>query len=90
MLTHGQSDFFIQYVDPDTHRVRSYYPDFLIKKPDDSYVMIEIKGEHMIDSENVQAKKEYAQMIAEASNMSYELILGKQAQAGTFDRDFLN
>jgi len=89
MLTHGQSDFFIQYVDPDTHRVRSYYPDFLIKKPDDSYVMVEIKGEHMVDSENVQAKKEYAQMIAEASNMSYELILGKQAQAGTFNRDFL-
>lgn len=89
MLTHGQSDFFIQYVDPDTHRVRSYYPDFLIKKSDDSYVMIEIKGEHMVDSENVQAKKEYAQMIAEASNMSYELIRGKQAQEGTFDRDFL-
>src|SRR5690606_31553248 len=29
MLTHGQSDFFIQYIDPDSHTVRSYYPDFV-------------------------------------------------------------
>ena len=36
MLTHGQSEFYIQYVDPDTHRVRSYYPDFLIRKKDGS------------------------------------------------------
>ena len=90
MLTHGQSEFFIQYVDPETHRVRSYYPDFLIKKLDGSYVIVEIKGDNMKDSENVQAKKEYAQMIAQASGMTYEFILGSQAQAGTFDRRFLD
>lgn len=88
MLTHGQSEFFIQYVDPDTHRVRSYYPDFLIRKADGSLVMIEVKGENMIDHPTVKAKQEYAEMIAKASNvpMSYEVIPGKQAQAGTFDR----
>jgi type III restriction enzyme len=32
MLTHGQSDFFIQYIDPDSHTVRSYYPDFLFER----------------------------------------------------------
>lgn len=92
MLTHGQSDFYIQYVDPDTHRVRSYYPDFLIKKTDGSYVMVEIKGENMIDDPTVLAKKEYAEMIAEASDveMCYELIPGKQAQSGSFDRSIIN
>ncbi|MBV5323607.1 type III restriction endonuclease, partial [bacterium] len=30
MLTHGQSDFFVQYIDPDSHTIRSYYPDFLM------------------------------------------------------------
>ena len=31
MLTHGQSDFFIQYIDPDSRTVRSYYPDFIAR-----------------------------------------------------------
>ena len=91
MLTHGQSEFFIQYVDPDTHRVRSYYPDFLIRKKDGSLVMVEIKGENMIDHPTVKAKQEYAEMIAKASDveMSYEIIPSKQAKDGNFDRSFL-
>lgn len=32
MLTHGQSDFFIQYIDPDSRTVRSYYPDFIFQR----------------------------------------------------------
>lgn len=92
MLTHGQSDFFIQYVDPDTHQVRSYYPDFLVRKNDGSLVMVEIKGEHMIDHPTVKAKQEYAEMMAKASDidMSYTIIPGKQAKDGTFDRSFMN
>jgi len=92
MLTHGQSEFFIQYVDPETHRVRSYYPDFLIKNKDGSLVMIEIKGENMIDHPTVKAKQEYAEMIAKANDisMSYKMIPGKQAKDGNFDRSFMN
>tara|TARA_R110002049_G_scaffold102595_1_gene248248 strand:+ start:17819 stop:20476 length:2658 start_codon:yes stop_codon:yes gene_type:complete len=92
MLTHGQSEFYIQYVDPDTHRVRSYYPDFLIRKKDGSLVMIEVKGENMIDHPTVKAKQEYAEMMAKASDveMSYQIIPGKQAENGNFDRSFLN
>ena len=92
MLTHGQSEFYIQYVDPDTHRVRSYYPDFLIKKKDGSLVMIEVKGENMIDHPTVKAKQEYAEMIAKASkvSMSYEIIPSMQARDGNFDRKFLD
>lgn len=91
MLTHGQSDFYIQYVDPDTHRVRSYYPDFLIRKRNGALVMIEIKGEHMIDHPTVKAKQEYAEMIAKASeiDMAYEIIPSKQAKEGNFDRTVL-
>ena len=29
MLTHGESDFFISYIDPTSHTVRKYFPDFL-------------------------------------------------------------
>lgn len=47
MLTHGQSDFFIQYIDPDSRTVRSYYPDFIFQReePDGSmkYVIAEVK-----------------------------------------------
>lgn len=30
MLTHGQTDFYIEYIDPDSHTVKRYYPDFLV------------------------------------------------------------
>lgn len=90
MLTHGQSDFVIQYVDSETQTVRSYYPDFLIKKPDGSYVIVEIKGEHMLDSQNVQDKKTYAEMMSKEGEMSYAIIPGKLAKDGSFDRAFLN
>ncbi|HFI6399265.1 TPA: TnsA endonuclease N-terminal domain-containing protein, partial [Escherichia coli] len=90
MLTHGQSDFVIHYVDSDTQRVRSYYPDFLIKKQDGSYVMIEVKGEHMIDSQNVKDKKEAAELMGVSAGIGYEIIPGKSAAIGSYGRDFLN
>ncbi|WP_154051859.1 DEAD/DEAH box helicase family protein [Enterobacter hormaechei] len=90
MLTHGQSDFVIHYVDSDTQRVRSYYPDFLIKKKDGSYVMIEVKGEHMIDSQNVKDKKEAAELMGVSAGIGYEIIPGKSATMGSYGRDFLN
>jgi len=55
----------------------SYYPDFLFRKEDDSYVIVEVKGEHQIDDPVVQAKKDFASQIAIASGMSYKMIGGK-------------
>ncbi len=85
MLTHGQSDFFIQYIDPDSHTVRSYYPDFIFlrEEPDGSekYVIVEVKGDHQIDDAVVQAKKEFAQQIAVASGMEYRIIKSSDADA---------
>jgi type III restriction enzyme len=74
MLTHGQSEFSINYIDPESHTVRSYYPDFLIQLEDGSYEIIEIKGDNKIDDSIVQAKAEYASQLASSSNMVYKLI----------------
>ena len=83
MLTHGQSDFFIQYIDPDSRTVRSYYPDFVFirKEPDNSekFVIVEVKGDHQIDEAVVQAKKDFAQQIAVASGMEYRIIKSTDA-----------
>lgn len=86
MLTHGQSDFVISYIDPISHTVRNYYPDFLVKKKTDNgqdeYVIIEVKGDHQIDDSVVNAKAQYARQIAGASGMSYKIIKGSEANAG--------
>lgn len=60
MLTHGQSDFVIHYVDPESHTVRSYYPDFLVQKTDGSYVIVEVKGDNLVNDAVVKAKAAYA------------------------------
>jgi hypothetical protein len=83
MLTHGQSDFFIQYIDPDSHTVRSYYPDFVfLRKEQDGtekYVIVEVKADNQIDDAVVQAKKDFAQQIAVASGMEYRIIKSTDA-----------
>lgn len=82
MLTHGQSDFLIRYIDPESHTVRSYYPDFLVKlnSEKEEYLIIEVKGDNKIDDSIVKAKAEYASQIAGASGMKYLMIKGTEAQ----------
>lgn len=80
MLTAGQTEFMINYIDPESNTVRSYYPDFLVQKKDGSYIIIEVKGENKIDDAVVLAKKEYAQQIASASSMDYIIVPGKQTK----------
>ena len=83
MLTHGQSDFFVQYIDPDSKTVRSYYPDFVFlrKEPDGSekYVIVEVKGDHQINDAVVQAKKDFANQVADASGIEYRIIKSTDA-----------
>jgi type III restriction enzyme len=86
MLTHGQSEFYIQYIDPDSHAIRSYYPDFLFQKDDKSYVIVEVKGDNLIDDPVVQAKKEFAEQMAVASGMTYRIIKGSEARAGQYSQ----
>lgn len=88
MLTHGQSDFFIQYIDPDSRTVRSYYPDFIFQReePDGSlkYVIVEVKADNQIEDAVVQAKKDFAQQIAVASGMEYRIIKSTDADKRHF------
>ena len=81
MLTHGQSEFNINYIDPVSHTVRTYYPDFLIKHNDESYTIYEVKGDNMIDDEVVLAKANYAQQMAVASGMKYEMVKGSEVNS---------
>ena len=84
MLTHGQSDFYIQYIDPESHAVRRYYPDFLMQKADGSWTIVEVKGDNMIEDQIVQAKASATQQRASASHMSYKIIKGSEASAGQY------
>lgn len=84
MLTHGQSEFFIQYIDPESHTVRSYYPDFLVRKEDGSLLIIEVKGDNKVDDPVVRAKQDYARQMAGASAIGYEMIRGSDALKGNY------
>ena len=88
MLTHGQSDFYIQYIDPDTRALRSYYPDFLVQKADGSWVIVEVKGDNKIDDPVVREKQRFAEQIAVASGMKYKIIRGSEAAHGSIDYFF--
>lgn len=90
MLTHGQSEFFIQYIDPESHTIRSYYPDFLMQRTDDTYIIVEVKGDNVIEDPIVLAKKEFAEQIAGASNMTYKMIKGNDAMDSRYEMLFLD
>lgn len=82
MLTHGQTDFYIQYIDPDSNTVRNYYPDFLIEKNNGEYLIVEVKGDNKIEDPVVLAKERAAREIATASKMEYRIIRGSKVMSG--------
>ena len=88
MLTHGQTDFFIQYIDPDSRTVRSYYPDFLFLRKEadgtEKYVIVEVKADNQIADAVVLAKKDFARQIAVASGMEYQIIKATDAKEGHY------
>lgn len=88
MLTHGQSDFFIQYIDPDSHTVRSYYPDFILEREEADgsykYVIVEVKADNQIEDAVVQAKRYFAEKIAVASGMEYRILKSTDADKGHY------
>ena len=74
MLTHGQSDFRINYIDPDTHGVRSYYPDFLILTKSGEWLVVEVKAAMNMDDPIVLAKQAFAESVLKASKIQYKMI----------------
>ena len=81
MLTAGQTEFFVHYLDPDSHALRTYYPDFLVELEGGRYLVVEIKGDNMIDDPVTLAKKAYAEKMAAENRMGYVLIPGSKAAA---------
>ncbi len=75
----GQTEFNVHYINPSSNALRTYYPDFLIELEDSAYFIAEIKGENMLDDLVTQAKKEYAEKMAEENKMQYLVIRSKQA-----------
>ena len=78
MFTANQGDLSIHYYDPESGRIRQYYPDFLAKLDDDSYELIEVKGDNKIDDSVVRAKAEAAEEMSVASGMRYKMYAGSQ------------
>lgn len=76
MFTSNQGDLSVYYYDPESGRIRQYYPDFLAKMKDGTYQLIELKGDNKIDDVVVQAKKEAALEMAAASGIKYEMYAG--------------
>lgn len=78
MFTANQGDLSIQYYDPESGRVRQYYPDFLAKMSDGSYQLIEVKGDDKIDDTIVKAKATAANEMAVASGIEYKMYAGSE------------
>lgn len=78
MFTSNQGDLSVYYYDPESGRIRQYYPDFLAKMMDGSYQLIEVKGDNKIDDTVVKAKKAAAEEMAVASGIKYLMYAGSQ------------
>ena len=78
MFTNNQGDLSIQYYDPESRRIRLYYPDFFAEMDDGSYQIIEVKGDDKIDDSNVKAKAEAAVVMATHSGVEYRMYAGSE------------
>ncbi len=73
MFTANQGDLSVQYYDPESGRIRNYYPDFLAKMKNGSYQLIEVKGDNKIDDNVVKAKAQAASELAVLSGIEYKM-----------------
>ena len=78
MFTSNQGDLSVHYYDPESGRIRQYYPDFLAKMADGSYQLIEVKGDNKIDDVVVKAKQAAAEEMAVASGIKYLMYAGSK------------
>jgi hypothetical protein len=82
MFTSEQTDFYVPYIDPESNRLRKYYPDFLVKLDDGTYLILEVKGDNMLDDPVVKAKEAAAEKVAVESSMKYEMLAGSEIMKG--------
>lgn len=74
MFTSKYNGIAIQYIDPETNAIRSYYPDFITKLDDGTIQIIEVKGDNKTDDLVVRTKALVAEEMASESKMQYIMI----------------
>lgn len=74
MFTSKYNGLLIQYIDPETNAIRSYYPDFITTLDDGTIQIIEVKDDNMIDDKVVGAKALAAEEMATESKMQYIML----------------
>ena len=60
-------------VDPESGRMRRYYPDFLAKMKDGKYRLIEVKADDMVNEAQNLAKQEATEEMTAESGFEYKL-----------------
>lgn len=70
----------IPYYDPESQKLRHYYPDFFAVLNDGSYQLIEVKGDNKIDDTIVKAKADAANEVAVESSMKYIMYAGSEIE----------
>jgi hypothetical protein len=77
MFTSHQGELAIQYIDPETHSLRNYYPDFVAMMKDNTVQIIEVKGDNKLDDPVVKAKQAAAiELATESNNIEYLVMPG--------------
>jgi hypothetical protein len=77
MFTSHQGELAIQYIDPETHSLRNYYPDFVTRMKDNTIQIIEVKGDNKLDDPVVRAKQAAAiELATESNNIEYLMLPG--------------
>ena len=77
----SKTEFYFQYIDPDSYALRNYYPDFLVQLKNGQYIIVEVKGDHQYDDPIVLAKAKAAKEYAVKSDIEYHMIKGSDAAA---------
>ncbi|WP_168416667.1 TnsA endonuclease N-terminal domain-containing protein [Acinetobacter indicus] len=77
----SKTEFYFQYIDPDSYALRNYYPDFLVQLKNGQYVIVEVKGDHQYEDPIVLAKAKAAKEYASMSDIEYRMIKGTDAVA---------
>jgi hypothetical protein len=87
MFTSHQGELAIQYIDPETHSLRNYYPDFVARMKDNTIQIIEVKGDNKLDDPVVKAKQAAAiELATESNNIEYLMLPGNFVlQTNIFD-----
>lgn len=82
MLTHGQTDFYVDYIDPYQHSLRHYYPDFVVRLKNGNWLVVEVKGDNKLEDPIVEAKARFARELADSSRMVYRVVPASEVNAG--------